>query len=61
MVIFIALILHKGPAAIGLSTFLIHEKLKYSKMVIHLLIFTISSPLASVITYYMFYLFASTD
>lgn len=28
IVIFIALILHKGPAAIGLSTFLLHEKVK---------------------------------
>lgn len=39
-VIFMALLLHKCPAAIGLTTFLRHENLRFSKIATHLFAFT---------------------
>jgi zinc transporter 9 len=44
-VIFMALLLHKCPAAIGLTTFLRHENLGFSKILCHLTAFTSTSPI----------------
>lgn len=57
-VIFLALLLHKCPAAIGLTTFLRHEQLKFRKIVIHLTAFTCTSPIFAIISYWVFKFFA---
>ena len=56
-VIFMALLLHKCPAAIGLTTFLLHENLRIGKIVPHLLAFTSTSPISAVVSYYLFKIF----
>lgn len=56
-VIFMALLLHKCPAAIGLTTFLLHENLRIGKIIPHLLAFTSTSPISAVVSYYMFKIF----
>lgn len=57
-VIFMALLLHKCPAAIGLTTFLRHENLNFSKIVCHLAAFTSTSPIWAVVSYWVFRFFA---
>jgi len=54
IIIFVALMLHKGPAAIGLTTFLMHEGLKRKQIILHLLAFTLSSPVSALLTFYGF-------
>ena len=51
---FIALIMHKLPAALGLTTFLMHEKQSQKTIALHLLAFTLSSPVTALITYFSF-------
>ena len=53
-VVFFALMLHKCPAAIGLTSFLMHEGLKFKEIVKHLLAFTLSSPICALVTFYTF-------
>lgn len=53
-VIFMALLLHKCPAAIGLTTFLRHEMVKFGTILIHLTCFTATSPIAAVVSYWIF-------
>jgi hypothetical protein len=43
--------LHKAPASFGLVTFLLHEGLDRQKIKKHLLIFALSAPLATLLTY----------
>ncbi|XP_074599043.1 zinc/iron regulated transporter-related protein 102B [Brevipalpus obovatus] len=52
MVVFLAIMLHKAPAAFGLITFLMHEGLERKKLRKHLLVFSLSAPVASLITYF---------
>nr|CAG4645843.1 EOG090X0EEU [Lynceus sp. MCZ IZ 141354] len=52
MIVFLAIMLHKAPAAFGLVTYLMHEGLERSKVRKHLLAFSISAPLLAVITYF---------
>ena len=52
-IIFMALLLHKCPAAIGLTTFLLHENLRVGKIIPHLLAFTSTSPISAVVSYYI--------
>ena len=56
-VIFMALLLHKCPAAIGLTTFLRHEQLKLSKILLHLSAFTVTAPFCAILSYGLFKLF----
>lgn len=58
LVIFFALLLHKCPAAIGLTTFLRHEMLTLSHIVCHLAAFTVTSPVFAVLSYFIFKVFA---
>lgn len=53
-IIFLALLFHKCPAAIGLTTFLRHEMLPLSKILLHLSAFTLTSPIAAVVSYWLF-------
>ena len=54
IIVFLALMLHKLPAALGLTTFLMHERQSQTTIARHLLSFTASSPLASIATYFGF-------
>lgn len=52
MIVFLAIMLHKAPAAFGLITFLMHEGLDRKKLRKHLLIFSLSAPVGAYITYF---------
>lgn len=52
MIVFLAIMLHKAPAAFGLVTFLLHEGLDKSRVKRHLIFFSLSAPLASFVTYF---------
>ena len=51
VIVFLAIMLHKAPAAFGLVTFLLHEGLDRNRARKHLLIFSLSAPLLAVTTY----------
>lgn len=52
MIIFLAIMLHKAPAAFSLVVFLLHRGLKHSTIRRHLLTFSLSAPLAALLTYF---------
>uniref|UniRef100_A0A3Q0KRL9 Putative zinc transporter ZIP domain-containing protein n=1 Tax=Schistosoma mansoni TaxID=6183 RepID=A0A3Q0KRL9_SCHMA len=52
LILFLAIILHKIPAAFGLSCFLLHEGLTRDRIRLHMIAFSLSSPLASFFTYF---------
>lgn len=51
MIVFLAIMLHKAPAAFGLVTFLLHEGLDKSRIKKHLLAFSLSAPIGAFVTY----------
>ncbi|XP_023841435.1 zinc transporter ZIP9 [Salvelinus sp. IW2-2015] len=51
LVVFLAVILHKAPAAFGLVTFLLHAGLEKKQIQKHLLVFSAAAPVLSIITY----------
>jgi hypothetical protein len=52
MIVFLAIMLHKAPAAFGLVTFLLHEGLEKSRIKKHLLAFSLSAPVGTFLTYF---------
>lgn len=52
MIVFIAIMLHKAPAAFGLVSFLLHEGLDRVKIRRHLLIFSLAAPIGAFVTYF---------
>ncbi|XP_053201546.1 zinc transporter ZIP9-like [Panonychus citri] len=52
MIVFLAIMLHKAPAAFGLITFLMHEGLDRKKLRNHLLAFSLAAPVAAFVTYF---------
>lgn len=52
MIIFLAIMLHKAPAAFSLVVLLLHRGLKHSTIRRHLLAFSFSAPIAAIVTYY---------
>ncbi|KAF4517079.1 hypothetical protein B566_EDAN006396 [Ephemera danica] len=52
MIVFVAIMLHKAPAAFGLVTFLLHEGLERNRIRRHLIVFSISAPLLALLTYF---------
>lgn len=52
MIVFLAIMLHKAPAAFGLVSFLLHEGIDRQRIRKHLGIFSISAPLLTLITYF---------
>lgn len=52
MIVFVAIMLHKAPAAFGLSTFLLHESYERSRIRKHLLAFSLAAPLFAILTYF---------
>uniref|UniRef100_A0A1I7ZJ01 Zinc transporter ZIP9 n=1 Tax=Steinernema glaseri TaxID=37863 RepID=A0A1I7ZJ01_9BILA len=51
-IVFAAIMLHKGPAAFGLVSFLLAEGLEAFRVKRHLLVFSLSAPVAALVTYY---------
>ncbi|TKR68592.1 hypothetical protein L596_024556 [Steinernema carpocapsae] len=51
-IVFAAIMLHKGPAAFGLVSFLLSEGLQRNRVKKHLLIFSLSAPVTALVTYY---------
>ncbi|THD24098.1 Zinc transporter ZIP9 [Fasciola hepatica] len=56
MIMFVAIILHKLPAAFGLACYLVHEGFTRAQIRVHLLVFASASPLAALISYAYFVL-----
>ncbi|CAH0404510.1 unnamed protein product [Chilo suppressalis] len=52
LIVFLAIMLHKAPAAFGLVTFLLHAGLDRNRIRKHLLIFSCSAPLLALLTYF---------
>lgn len=52
LIVFLAIMLHKAPAAFGLVTFLMHENYQRHKIRKHLLAFSLAAPIATVVTYF---------
>lgn len=52
MIVFLAIMLHKAPAAFGLVSFLLHEGIDRQRIRKHLAIFSASAPLLTLITYF---------
>lgn len=50
-IVFLAIMLHKAPAAFGLVTFLLHEQMERTKIRKHLLTFSFAAPTLALITY----------
>ena len=53
VIVFLAIMLHKAPAAFGLSTFLLHEGLDKGRVKKHLMIFALSAPVMAIVTFIM--------
>ncbi|XP_035456130.1 zinc transporter ZIP9 [Spodoptera frugiperda] len=52
LIVFLAIMLHKAPAAFGLVTFLLHAGLERNRIRRHLLIFSCAAPLLALLTYF---------
>ena len=52
MIIFLAIMLHKAPAAFSLVVLLLHKGLKHSTIRKHLMAFSLSAPIAAMVTYF---------
>lgn len=52
MIVFLAIMLHKAPAAFGLVSFLLHEGIDRKRIRRHLGIFSLSAPLLTLVTYF---------
>ncbi|XP_053694417.1 zinc transporter ZIP9 [Sabethes cyaneus] len=52
IIVFLAIMLHKAPAAFGLVSFLLHEGIERQRIRKHLLIFSLSAPLLTMLTYF---------
>ena len=50
-IVFLAIMLHKAPAAFGLVTFLLHEGVERTKIRKHLLTFSFAAPTLALTTY----------
>jgi len=51
VIVFLAIMLHKAPAAFGLVSFLIHEGIEKRQLKKHLLIFALAAPVLTILTY----------
>lgn len=52
IIVFLAIMLHKAPAAFGLVTFLMHEGLDHHRLKKHLIFFSLAAPLGALLTYF---------
>lgn len=51
LIVFVAIMLHKAPAAFGLVSFLMHAGLERNRIRKHLLVFALAAPAMSMVTY----------
>ncbi|XP_017371979.1 zinc transporter ZIP9 isoform X3 [Cebus imitator] len=51
LIVFVAIMLHKAPAAFGLVSFLMHAGLERNRIRKHLLVFALAAPVMSMLTY----------
>ncbi|XP_069494684.1 zinc transporter ZIP9 [Ambystoma mexicanum] len=51
LIVFVAIMLHKAPAAFGLVSFLMHAGLERNRIRKHLLVFALAAPALSMLTY----------
>lgn len=59
LVVFLAVLIHKGPAALGLTTTLLTYHLSHAQIKNRLLIFSMSAPLGAILTYALVSLFGT--
>ncbi|KAL3271618.1 hypothetical protein HHI36_022093 [Cryptolaemus montrouzieri] len=52
IIVFLAIMLHKAPAAFGLVTYLMHSGVERTKIRKHLMIFSLAAPALTIITYF---------
>ncbi len=52
LIVFAAIMLHKGPTAFGLSSFLAHNKTEKTRSQLYLLLFALTSPIAAILAFY---------
>jgi len=52
MIVFFAIMLHKAPAAFGLTTFLLSESFDRKRIRKHLLVFSLAAPILALVTFY---------
>lgn len=52
MIVFIAIMLHKAPAAFGLVTILLHHGLDKKRIRRHLLVFSMAAPIGALLTFF---------
>jgi zinc transporter 9 len=52
MIVFIAIMLHKAPAAFGLVSILLHENFERNRIRKHLAVFSFSAPILAILTYF---------
>ena len=52
LIVFVAIMLHKGPAAFGLTSFLKHIKITESKSKWYLFAFALASPIMAILTFF---------
>lgn len=52
MIVFLAIMLHKAPAAFGLTSFLLHEGCERGQIRRHLLAFSLAAPIFALLTFY---------
>lgn len=53
LIVFAAIMLHKGPTAFGLASFLAHVEAGQARSRLYLLLFALTSPLAAILAFYM--------
>lgn len=52
IIVFLAIMLHKAPAAFGLVTYLMHAGVERTKIRKHLIVFSLSAPVMTLLTYF---------
>ena len=52
LIVFVAVLLHKGPAAFGLSSFLQHIQIDRAKSQMYLILFALSSPVVAILSFF---------
>jgi zinc transporter 9 len=53
LIVFVAIMLHKGPTAFGLSSFLKHINVAASKSKMYLILFALSSPIVAILSFFV--------
>lgn len=60
IIVFLAIMLHKAPAAFGLVSFLMHDGLEQRKIKKHLLVFSCAAPVLAILTFCTLYQYSGS-